>query len=168
MKRIAAIFLTVLTVTASLCSCIEKEPRPCLDVLSAMTESEIDLPAGKIYSSIAEKGSDKYLPESLTSALFGNGSAPSLSSDWLDCALFLSLNEHPCEFAVIYCRNRDTALDTAKLLNSRIDAVKIQKGNEFPDILNQARVTVIGNYAVMAISTDSESAVSKAKNAIIE
>ena len=166
MKRIAAIFFVVIFTVLTLASCQERKAVPCRDVLAHMMDGEINVPAGKIYSSKAESGSDEFLPDSLTSALFGNGSMPKITAGWLDCALFLSLNEHPCELAVVYCQDRDTALDTAKLLNIRIDEVKKQKGEQYAQMLDSAKVTVIGNYAVMAISTDSENAISKAKKAI--
>ena len=165
MKRIAAIFFAIFTFL-TLASCQERKAVPCRDVLTHMMDNEVDLPAGRVYSSNAEGGSDEFLPDSLISALFCNGSMPKIAEGWLDCALFLSLNEHPCELAVVYCQDRDTALDTAKLLNTRIGEVKKQKGEQYAQMLDSAKVTVIGNYAVMAISTDSENAISKAKKAI--
>ena len=124
-----------------------------------MTNAEISLPAGKIYWSGAEKGEDDYLSASLLNALLGSGMTATLRESWLDIALFLSLGESPSEFAVILCRDRDSAIDTAKLLNLRLSAVKAtKKAPEYKEMTENAKVTVIGNYALLIISSDSEAA----------
>ena len=124
-----------------------------------MTDAEISLPAGKIYWSGVEEGEDGYLSASLLNALLGSNMTDSLSESWLDIALFLSLGESPSEFAVILCRDRDSAIDTAKLLNLRLSSVKAtKKSPEYKEMTENAKVTVVGNYALLIISTDSEAA----------
>ena len=167
MKRIAAIFFAFIMLLPALSSCAQKETSDCRTILVAMTEAEIDLPAGRIYSSKAEEGSDEFLPDSLTSALLGGGCMPELRESWQDMAFYLSLNDSPCEFAVIYCRDNDTAIDTAKLLNARIDAVRTDKKDEkYSKMLDSATVAIVGNYALLIISSDTETALKTAKKAI--
>lgn len=169
MKRIAAIFLIIFIVILNLVSCADSPPESCRSVLLAMTKSEIALPAGRYYFSKAEEGSDEYLPDTLIVSLLGNGSMPPVSEGWLDCALFLSLNKHPCEFAVILCRDSDTAKDTAKLLTLRLDVLRHEKKNDqYADLLDNATVTVIENYAIMTVSTDSKNAIREAKKLIFK
>lgn len=160
MKRSAALFFTVLIFFCLLTSCTEqKSPPSCREILSAMTDAEIGLPAGKFYSLSADEGDPEFLSESLISSLFGGGSYPEVAGDWLDCALYLSLGSHPCEFAVILCQSRDAAEDTAKLFNTRLSAIKITKtAPEYEKMIEEAKVTVKGNYTLFIISSDSENA----------
>ena len=169
MKRLAAIFLVVIILFSSLfsCSTAQRVHTPCREVIAAMTEKEIGLPVGSYYSSSVPEGDDEYLSASLISSLFGNGSLPKISEDWLDCALFLSLGESPCEFAVILCSSRDAAEDTAALFHSRLAAVRITKtAPQYAQMIENASVTITGNYAILIISTDPENALRAAKKAI--
>ncbi len=169
MKRPAALFFVIIFLVSSLfsCSTVGAVHTPCRQVIDAMTSAEIGLPAGKYYSLAAIEGDGEYLSDSLISSLFGNGSYPTIADDWLDGALYLSLGNHPCEFAVFLCRNRDTAEDTARLLSSRLSAIRITKTDpQYSKILENASVTVIGNYAILIISTDTKTALSTAKKAI--
>jgi hypothetical protein len=167
MKRIAAIIFALILLLPALTSCAKKKTAECISVLLAMTEAEIDLPAGRIYSSKAEEGSDEFLPDSLTSALLGGGCMPELRESWQDMAFYLSLNDSPCEFVVIYCRDNDTAIDTAKLLNARLDAVRTdKKGEKYSKMLDSATVAIVGNYALLIVSSDTENALKTAKKAI--
>lgn len=166
MKRAAAIVLSVLTMLFCLSSCSRKESPPptCRELLVAMTECEIGLPAGRIFCLTAQYGSEEYLPDSLLSSLFGNGNAPEICESWQDCALFFALNDHPCEFAVIRCKSRDSALDTAKLLSNHLASARLLKGNN--EYFDKAKVTVIGNYALLIVSSDPDCAI-KAVKALI-
>jgi hypothetical protein len=84
---------------------------------------------------------------------------PELSKDWLDLAFFLPLGESPGEFDVILCRSVDVAEDTAKLLNLRLSAIKSAKSTEkYSEMIKNAKVTVIGNYALLIISGDTKTA----------
>lgn len=160
MKRSAALFFAILIFFCTLPACGNQDPQKnCREILSAVTKAEIGIPAGKFYSLSADKGDDEFLSESLISSLFGGGSYPEIANDWLDCALYLSLGSHPCEFAVILCNSRDTAEDTARLLGSRLSAIKITKTEpQYQKMIDAAKVAVIGNYALLIISSDSENA----------
>ena len=160
MKRSAALFFAILIFFCPLTSCAEqKAPPTCREMLSAMTDAEIGLPSGKYYSSAAPEGDSEYLSDSLVSALLGGGSYPTVAADWLDCSLFLSLGNHPCELAIILCQNHDAALDTARLLSTRLSSIKLTKTSpEYAEMLDTAKVAVKGNYALLIISSDSENA----------
>ena len=169
MKRPAALFCIIILLFSSLfsCSTAQNIHAPCRDIVAAMTEAEIGLPAGRYYSMSAPEGEDEYLSPSLIASLLGSGSIPSVTADWLDCALFLSLKDSPCEFAVILCSNRDAAEDTAALFHSRLVAIKITKtAPEYSQMIENASVTITGNYAILIISTDPSSALKAAKKAI--
>ena len=140
---------------------------PCREVIAAMTEKEVGLPVGSYYSASANEGDTEYLSASLLASLFGNGSLPPVAEDWIDCALFLSLKESPCEFAVILCSSRDAAEDTAALFHSRLAAIRITKtATQYVQMIENASVTITGNYAILIISTDPENALRAAKKAI--
>ena len=169
MKRSVALFFVVILFASTLfsCSTAGSAHAPCREVVSAMTSAEIGLPAGKFYDLTAPEGDKEYLSKSLIASLFGNGSLPEVTKDWLDCALFLSLKDSPCEFAVILCSNRDTAEDTAALFHSRLAAIKVVKtAPEYSAMIESASVTITGNYAIFVISTDSTTALKVAKKAI--
>ena len=162
------IFLIILLVMcfAFSVSCSAKRPS-CRQALGTLIESEVGLPAGKIYDMSAIEGDFEFLPESLLCALLGNGAMPAVRDSWIDGALFLSLGTHPCEFAVFLCDSRDAAQDTARLFCSRIDSVKTLKGGgEYSDMLENTRVCIIKNYVVLIISSDSATAESVVRKAI--
>ena len=159
MKRFAALFfICILIFSLASCSNSEKEVS-CRALVGAMTEREIGLPAGRFYSMTAPEGDKEYLSRSLISSLFGGGSYPKAAKGWLDAALYLSLGSHPCEFAVILCQDRDVAHDTADLLNSRLSSIRLAKSDEkYAPYLQNASVTLVGNYALLIISSDTRTA----------
>ena len=165
MKIIAAFLILLLPF--SFVACGRQENTSCREILHAMTEAEIGLPSGKIYSLSAPRGDDEYLSEHLINSLYGDGSTPVMADGWLDLALFLPTSAHPCEFAVILCDSEDTATDTARLLCRRLDAIRTVKGDgKFAHILDSATVTVIGNYAMLIISSDTPNALKTASKII--
>lgn len=168
MKRTAALFLTFFILLLTLCSCrTTSSDASCQEVLRAMTNAEISLPAGKYYGLSAPEGDEKYLSDDLISSLFGGGSYPKIAEDWIDCALYLSYGKSPCEFAVILCQSRDVAHDTAALLQARLSAIRLTKSSpEYAQMLENASITLIGNYALLIISSDTETALREAKRAI--
>ena len=166
-KRLLTLMLSVLIICTSLCSCGAKDYAPCRDVLGALIESEVGLPAGKIYDMSAAEGDGEFLSDSLLCSLLGNGTMPPVSSSWIDGALFLSLGSHPCEFAVFLCDSSDATQDTARLFCSRLDSVKTLKGDgKYASMLDSARVCIIRNYVVLIISSDGDTAESVARKII--
>ena len=128
---------------------------------------EIGLPAGTIYDLSAKEGYDEYIEERVINSLFGEGSAPPMRQGWLDLALFLPTSLHPCELAVFLCDSPDTASDTARLLCRRLDVIRSAKaGSEHAAILDSATVTIIENYVLFIISSDTAASLRAAKGAI--
>ena len=146
-------------------SCAQKELIPCREILEALTNAEIGLPAGQIYDLAATEGDDEYLDERLINSLFGEGASPPMRSGWIDLALFLPSSSHPCEFAIFLCDTPDTATDTARILCRRLDIVKTSKKDDVNSyILDSATVTIIGNYVLLIISSDTQNAIKIAAN----
>ncbi len=150
------------------CSCSEKIYPSCRDILAAMTSSEAGLPAGRLYSAMAEAGESEFLDDSLLAALYGGGSLPAVSEDWLDCAVFLPSSSHPCELAVFLCSSHDAASDTARLLCSRLRSLKNAKSTceEFSLMLESASVTICGNFVLFIVSSDTQNSLKIAKSLI--
>ena len=165
MKVLAAFFIVLSLFSVS--SCTRSENPDCRDILSAIISSEIGLPSGKIYSARAESGEEEYLSDHLVNSLYGNGKEPVMADGWIDIAIFLPSSAHPCEFAVILCDSEDTATDTARLLCRRLDAIRTTKSEgEYARLTENATVTVIGNYALLIISSDTENAIKSASKII--
>lgn len=160
MKKAAAFLFAILIFLASLPSCTEqKAPPSCRELISVLAEAEVGIPAGRFYSMDAPSGDGEYLSDSLLSALFGGGSYPKVAEGWLDCAFFLSLGDDPRELAVILCRDRDVAHDTATALSARLSAIKLTKTDpQYEMMLQNASVTLVGNYALLFISSDCKTA----------
>ena len=155
MRILAAFFVILLLFPLS--SCAASSTPDCREILTAMTDAEIGLPAGKTYSLRAKKGDDEYLSEHLLNSLYGDGERPVMADGWIDIAIFLSLSDHPCEFAVFLCDSKDTATDTARMLCHHIDVIRTaNEGLQFSHYLDNATVTIIKNYVLMIISSDSE------------
>ena len=166
MKNQFGIFLVIFALLFST-SCSAKEYVPCRQVLGALVDSEVGLPAGKIYDMRASGQDGEFLSDSLLCSLLGNGAMPAVRDSWIDGALFLSLGAHPCEFAVFLCDSRDAAQDTARLFCSRLDSVKTLKGDgKYASMLDSACVCIIRNYVVLIISSDSDTARSVARKII--
>ena len=160
MKRLFALISVIRLLIFNTVSCSQKAEPSCRELIVALTDSEIALPAGKIYSMSAPEGDDEYLSISLLSSLYGNGSEPALLDCWLDCAVFLSRGEHPCEFAVFLCDSHNSATDTARLLCNRLDLIRHAKSSEnYCDMLEGATVTVSENFVALIVSGDTPRAV---------
>ena len=165
MKKIAFILIILLIFT--LPSCTKQERPTCREILGSLVTVEIGLPAGRIYSMTAPEGNSEYLSEHLVNVLYGDGERPVMADGWLDLALFLPTSSHPCEFAVILCDTPDTATDTARLLCRRLDTIRTVKGEgEFSSMIENATVAVIGNFALLIISSDTETAIKSASKII--
>ena len=163
MKSSAALFFAVIILFLSLTSCTEQKTPTCREIISAITESEIGLPAGKYYSILSPEGDDEYLSDSLLLALYGSSATPKISKNWIDYAVFLSATSSPCEFTAVCCRDRNTANDTAKLLSARLNVIKsTRKDTLYAPLLAQATVTVRGNFVLLIISSDTDAALSAA------
>ena len=161
--RLIVVFLIVVLLTSPLPSCASRQQHAsCRAILESMMTAELSLPTGKIYDMNVESGKDEYLSNALICALLPSDSMLGVIEDWLDCAVFLPSTDHPCEFFVVCCQNRDAAKDTALLLGARLATIKREK-EEQDGMLEGAKVVVYGNYVLLIISADSENALRSAK-----
>ena len=164
--RVLAFFLIFLLIF-SLPSCKKEDLSSCEAILSEMMENEVGLPAGKIYLMHANEGDENYLSDYLMFALYGDGEKPVMADGWLDLAVFLPSSDHPCEIAVFLCDCEDTATDTARMLCRRLDMIRTAKHKtEYSHYFESATVTVVRNYVLFVISSDSENAIKAASKII--
>ena len=174
--KILLVFLTSLLIWG-LTSCEFGEIRSAEKVLYEMIRAEKDLPAGKIYSMKSTKGAPDYISESLLSALYGNGNEelPQALERAEDMALRLSSGISCFELAVFLCPTVRDAREIADLCLARIDSMKhfFNANSEKLGIhescaenIKNAKVTVVGRYAIMAVSPNAEECIKSAKNAI--
>ena len=165
MKIIAAFLILLLPF--SFVACGRQENTSCREILSKMTDAEVGLPSGKIYSLSAPRGDGEYLSEHLINSLYGDGSTPVMADGWLDLAIFLPSSAHPCEMAVFLCDGEDTATDTARMLCRRLDVVRtVKHTSEYANYFESATVTVIRNYVLLVVSSDTENAIRVASKII--
>ncbi len=166
-KRIFLLFTAALLIF-NLSSCFfDKEHTPCRKILDELLALEEFLPAGRIFELDAEIGDDEYISYSLLSALYGGKEKQRIREGWVDLALFIPTGSHPCELAVIYCNSPANASDTASLLSARLSAIRLTKSSaEYSDYIENACVTVSGNYVTLIISKNSKNALSLLKRAL--
>lgn len=151
-SRVLLFLLISAALLCTLSACKEKELPSCREVTAALTEAELDLPAGKIYSSSAAAGEEGYITEELLAALYGEGKLPRVSRGWIEYSFFLPTKEIGREFAVILCDSHYTAEDTARLLCRRASLLCGDKTEE------DSRVIVCGNFVCLIVSKDPEAA----------
>lgn len=161
--RMLAHMLTCVLICMLICvictSCAPRTTPHAENVLLCMLESEKDLPSGRIYTSNAAEGDSKHTPNSLLSALYGEGSMPVESGEWIEYAIFLSNTNCPCELAVFLCNSPQSALDTSKMLCRRLDTLKTgHKNGNYNAYMDNAAVTVSNNYCIFIISSDTPNA----------
>ena len=164
MTRKAALFFALILLILTVPSCSASPSPSCRSILTSMAGAEAQLPAGRVCCFDAEQGEKEYLSPTLLSAWLGT---PAPSEGWLDCALYLSLREKPCELAAVLCESRDAAEDTAKLFSARwhtILAETAEKGDSAPTV--NASVTRLGNYVIFILAEDPDPILTAAKEAI--
>ncbi len=165
MSRLILIFIVIsLFVSSAACSRTPEMPKTHTAV-EALCDAEINLPAGTIYSTDFEADSPQYLSCELLASYFGVPDIEKYSKDFTSCSIFLPSGRHACEFAVIYCSNPDSLVDTARLLQARIDSAKRYHKSDFSDYLSGARVITRKNLAVLIISNDPDMAIKVLKKA---
>lgn len=127
-------------------------------ILNELIGAEKNRPDGKIHLSNAAEGDISYTSPELLASVYGeNGDIPEICSQWVEFAFFLSSAPHPCEFAVILCRDADSASDTSKLLCRRLDTLKnAWKDTKYSSYTDLGIVVVKENFCALIISSDAE------------
>lgn len=165
MKKRLLAFLLLSILFLSACS---RTQTACPEqVLSALTEAEIGLPAGQLYLSSAPEDDAAYLSPDLMAALYGQGEPPWQLSLVEDYGIFLSTAQHPCEFAVFQTYAHSDTDDVAAMCCTRLDALRIHyKDTQYAYYLQQARVIVIDKYVLLLVSSDTENALRAARRVL--
>lgn len=166
MKKLLCYILIFCTLLSTSCAKNENHALLCYEILQAMCEKELSLPAGIIYSSRAKEGEEGYIKESLLASLFGNGKQLDIFKFWDDIAIFLPSGSDACEFAVIHCTHSDNTPDTARLLSTRQNDLKSSKGEKHPEYFESMEILTVKNYIIMAVSTDAKNAYKVARDII--
>ncbi len=137
------------------------------EVLWALTEAEIGLPAGQFYLSAASEDSEKYLPTELMAALYGQGEPPWQLALIEDYGIWLSSAQHPCEFAVFKCYARSDTDLVAAMCTARLGDLRAHyKDSQYASYLQNAQVAIIGKYVLLLISADAQHALNTARRTI--
>ena len=165
-NRFFIIFLVISVIFLSSCKGQEPKNAVCNEIVSKISEKEISLPAGKVYSKSATEGNDGYISQNMLCAIFGGGKELEIFELWDDIALFLPSADHPCEIIVIHCASVCDTSDTALVLTSRLSALKNAKCEKNPEYFDDCGVYIIKNYVLMIISSDAQNALAIAKEAI--
>ncbi len=173
-RRIIIYFLAIL-LTFGFSSCASGEPKSAERVLMEMIRAEKNLPAGKIYTHKSSMGAPDYISESLLAALYGDGALPEVLGRVEDMALRLSSGLCCFELAVFLCPTVRDAREIADLCLGRIDSMehfvnanyeKLGISPSCAENIKNAKVTVVGRYAIMAVSLNAEECIKGAKNVI--
>lgn len=163
LKRALLLFIvTALSLFSSSCSREIEIPRTN-QIISTLCDTEINLPAGRIYSSDFDKTDKNYLQDRLLASYFGEPNIEKYKNDWASYSFFLSSSAHPCEFVAIYCSTPEALIDTSRMLASRLDTKKKLFCDKFKEYTDEGAVITIKNYAVLIISSDTETAVKAIK-----
>ena len=146
--------------------CAPSSPAP-EQVLCALTDAEIGLPAGQLYLSRAEAHEATYLSNDMLSTLYGNGELPWQLSLVEDYGIFLSTAQHPCEFAAFLCYSRSDTDLVAAMCHERLDLLRVHyKNTQYASYTQGARVAVVGRYVLLIVSSDAENALRAARRVL--
>ncbi len=135
------------------------------DVLSAICEEEVSLPAGVLYWLSSEEERERP-SDALLAAAFGEGSPPSSLFEVEDAAFFFSYTQ-TCEFSVFLCKRASETDAVAKMCLRRLEQLKNAFGKEnLPPALKSATVVTRGRWVLLCVSTDAENALRAFRRAI--
>lgn len=155
-KRAILLFLMIPLLLSS-CSSPPEIPKTH-HIISALCEYEINLPAGRIYSSDFDITDKNYLSDRLLASYFNEPNIEKYKKDWISYSFFVSDKSHACEFAAIYCATPESLADTSRMLACRLDSIKKLYGDEFSSYIQQAKVVNLKNCVLLIISNDAKTA----------
>lgn len=154
MKKLLCYILIFCTLLFTSCGKNENHALLCYEMVQALCEEELSLPAGIIYSSRAKEGDDGYIKKQLLASILGNGKQLDIFNFWDDIAIFLPSGASACEFIVIHCIDSKNIQDTARLLSTRLNDLKNSKGKKYPEYFEKCEILTIKNYVIMTVSRD--------------
>ena len=173
MRRLCLPIL-LLTLVLLLPACGRDTPPPSASVvltsmLTAMEDTAQPTPDGITRLTAADPSSPTYLTETFLAALYGPAARGLLEAEEnqppavSDVALFLSMTAYPCELAVFLCADSDTARAVAGLCQSRVDTIaRGYRETPWAQEAANGRVTVCGNYVLLALCEDPETVLNRA------
>lgn len=150
-------------------------PTDALVILEHMLSTQKNVPDGQCRYMQANCGSKEFLSTNLISGLYGE-----TSRQWFnqqgnamidDVAIYISNQQHPFEIAVFRCKNQvDISGGRGSVLGvcqNRLSFVqKAWQNTEFESYTRQGKVTFYGQYVLVVISDDADTAINAAKKAI--
>lgn len=174
-KRARLRLLSVFLLLPMLASCFGGKAPETSEVLSAMTSAQSSLPAGNYYTTKSSPGAPDYLSDSVFAALYGSGESPAVMKRTESVSAYISSGLYAFEMAVFLCvSERDTA-EIADLCLSRIElmrtfyntnARRLSLDMSAKENIDNAKVSIIGRYVIMAVCGDAKRAVEAAKDLI--
>lgn len=154
MKRLRLFLLVALTLSLLFVGC-SREARSAEELLCGICAS-LSMPAGQIYLSGAEEGSENFLSSETAQAIYG-AEAETVLDLVEDFAIYLSAAGAPREAAVFRCYSSSDTDTVAALFLERVDAIKVLlKDSGAAELAAGAEVTVRGRYVVMVVCDDAE------------
>lgn len=148
-------FILVLAIIMSGVSCGANN-KPCIDILNEITDGVEKLPAGKIYRSQSEAGTDGYFTDSMRNAMYGEDSERyfSLMEEY---ALFASSSGVPCEIAVFKCYSATDARSVEFMCRNRAQLLVVAlNGTGFSELCDEISVIREGRYVVFVMAEGYE------------
>ncbi len=158
-----------------LSSCFGTTDMGTSEIVRAMLNTQSNLPAGKLYTTLSTPGAEDYLSSELLRALYGTEGSFDAFGNAAEIAIRAASGLHANEFAVFRCRSRRDAEEIADLCLARIDTIEhfIRLNSDVlgvpdSDLLSaeNAKVTIYGKYVIMALSKDADAAIEAAKDII--
>jgi hypothetical protein len=164
MKHVARLLSLLLFLALFLVSC--RASAPTADILSAMCVSQSSLPAGQLFCRSAVPGDAEYADSELLAVLYGDGILPPEFEAIHDFTIRLCSFAAPCELAVFQCASQRDAYDVAQMCLRRAERLRIShRETEYAAQADGAQVCIVGKYVLMAVCSDSLSAIEAGRSA---
>ena len=129
----------ILAFCLNISSC-QRVNKPCARMLEEIMSDTEMLPAGNVYSSQCEMGSDRYFPDSMRKTMYGEDSDRwfSLMEEY---ALFVSSSGIPCEIAVFKCYSATDARSVEFMCLNRAELLRTAlRGTGFSELCDRIYV----------------------------
>lgn len=164
-KRLVAYWMITLCLLCAMSGCGEEAETG--EVVRAMCETQMGLPAGQMYDSGAVAGEAGYAEDEMLAAMYGSGELPPEFESVNHFSIRLCGFALPYEFAVFRCVSADDAYEVAQMCLRRAHHLRVScRETEFEKVADGALVSVMGKYVLMAVGEDAASAMEAGRQAI--
>ncbi len=156
-------------------SCQKAEGPGSDEILKAMIKSAKDLKTGSVYTTLSSPGASDYLSDNLLLALYGRGQTPDVLKRTFSISLRTSSGLYAEEFAVFHCGSSRDREEIFELCLHRIDSIchfinansqKLSLDSGINATIDNAKVIILGDYVIMALSKNSDAAIKAARELI--